>query len=73
MEDHRVYSATLASFTVAVPTIPIILAAGIVLHVVMVAVVIREFHLWGRDMDKRATRWEREHQEYMVSRIGRAA
>ncbi len=33
----------------------------------MVAAVLRELNRWGRDMDKRAARWEREHQEYMIA------
>ncbi len=45
----------------------ILMVAGMVLYVAMVAAVIREFHRWGRNMDKWATRREREHQEYMIS------
>ena len=45
----------------------ILMAAGMVLYVVTVAAVFRELHRWGRDMDKRAARREREHQEYMIS------
>lgn len=67
MEYYTIYSATQASSTALVPVVLIILAVGVVLYLVMVAVVIRELHLWGRDMDKRAARWERLHQEYMVS------
>ena len=67
MEDHAVHAATLASSTALVPIVLIILAAWVVLYLVMVAVVVRELHLWGRDMDKRAARWERQRQEYMIS------
>ena len=45
----------------------ILMVAGMVLYVAMVAAVIRELNKWGRNMDKRAARGEREHQEYMIS------
>lgn len=45
----------------------ILMVAGMVLYVAMVAVAIRELHKWGRNMDKWAARREREHQEYMIS------
>jgi len=67
MEDQAIYSAALASSTEAVPTMRIILVAGLVLYVVLVAAVIRELHKWGRYMEKRAARLERQHQEYMIS------
>ena len=67
MQDHAAYSAALASSTEAVPTMLIILVAGLVLYFVLVAAVIREIHKWGRDMEKRAARLERQHQEYMIS------
>ena len=48
--------------------IVLILLAGLaLLYVAMVAAVLRELNRWGRDMDKRAARWEREHQEYMIA------
>ena len=67
MEDHAIYTATLASSAAPVRTFLIIVAAGLVLYAVMVAAVIRELNKWGRDMEKRAARWERQHQEYMIS------
>ena len=67
MEDRTVHSATLASSAAPVPVALIVLAAGVVLYPVMVVVVIRELRNWGRDMDKRAARRERQHREYMVS------
>ena len=45
----------------------ILVAAGMVLYVAMLVAVFREFHRLGRDMDKRAARWEREHQERMIA------
>ena len=45
----------------------ILMVAGMVLYVAMVAVAIRELHKWGRNMDKWAARRERKHQEYMIS------
>ena len=45
----------------------ILVAGGLVLYVAMAAVVIRKLEAWGRDMDKRAARWEREHQERMIA------
>ncbi len=48
--------------------IVLILLAGLaLLYVAMVAAVLRELNRWGRDMDKRAARWERKHQEYMIA------
>ena len=48
--------------------IVLILLAGLaLLYVAMVAAVLRELNRWGRDMDKRAARWEREHQETMIA------
>ena len=67
MEDQAIYSVTLASSTEAVPTMRIILVAGLVVYFVLLAAVIREIHKWGRDMEKRAARLERQHQEYMIS------
>ena len=67
MEYYTIYSAPQASYTALVAVVLITLAAGVVLYVAAVAVVIRELLMWGRDMDKRAARLEREHQEYMVS------
>jgi len=45
----------------------IAVAVGLILYAVLVAAVVRELHRWGRDMDKRAARWEREHQERMIA------
>ena len=45
----------------------IFLAAGMVLYIAMVVAAILKLEAWGRDMDKRAARREREHQEYMIS------
>ena len=67
MQDHEILAATLASSTAAVRALFIIMAAWLVLYVVLLAAVIREIHKWGRDMEKRAARLERQHQEYMIS------
>ena len=45
----------------------ILVAGCLVLYVAMVVAVVQKLEAWGRDMDKRAARWEREHQEYMIS------
>ena len=44
-----------------------ILLAGLLLYVAMVFACLRELNRWGRDMDRRAARREREHQEYMIT------
>jgi len=67
MQDQAILAATLASSTAAVQALFIITAAWLVLYVVLVAAVIREIHKWGRYMEKRAARLERQHQEYMIS------
>ena len=45
----------------------IAVAGGMVLHVAMLVALILKIEAWGRDMEKRSARREREHQEYMVS------
>lgn len=51
----------------------ILLAGLILLYVAMVAAVLRELNRWGRDMDRRAARWEREHQQRMIASMVRRA
>lgn len=67
MQDQAILAATLASSTAAVRAMFIITAVWLVLYVVLLAAVIREIHKWGRYMEKRAARLERQHQEYMIS------
>ena len=67
MEEHAIFSATLASSAAPVRTFLIIVAAGLILYAVMVAAVLWKLHRWGRDMEERAALWERTHQEYMIS------
>ena len=67
MEHYATLHASLKSFVAGAETFLMIVAAGLLLYAVLVAAVIRELHLWGRDMEKSAALWEREHQEYMIS------
>ena len=68
MEDQTVFTATLATSAAPLRTFHVILAAGLVLHAVVVAVSIGIILRWGRDMKTWRARREREHQEYMVAR-----
>ncbi len=67
MAYFAIFAAAAAASSSKMQIFFIIVAAGLVLYVAMVAAVIRELHKWGRNMEKRAARWEREHQEYMIS------
>lgn len=67
MAYFAIFAAAVAASSSKMQIFFIIVAAGMILYVAMVAAVIRELHKWGRDMDKRTARWEREHQEYMIS------
>ena len=67
MEYLAIFVAAVAASRSAMQIFFIAVAGSLVLYVALVAAVIRELHMWGRDMEKRAALWEREHQEYMIS------
>ena len=67
MEYVAIFAAAVAASSAKMQIFFILLAGLALLYVAMVAAVIRELNRWGRDMDRRAARWEREHQEYMIA------
>lgn len=68
MEDHALLAAALEASAAPARTFLVMVAAGSVLYLALLAAVIRELNKMDRDRDKRAASWEREHQEYMVDR-----
>ncbi len=73
MEYFAIFAAAVAASSSKMQIFFILLAGGMVLYVAMVAAALRELNRWGRDMDKRATRREREHQERMIASMMRRA
>ena len=71
MEYFAIFAAAVAVSSSKMQIFFILVAGGLLLYVAMVAAVIRELNRWGRDMDKRAARGEREHQEYMIASMMR--
>ena len=67
MEYFAIFAAAVAASSTKMQIIFILLAGLALLYVAMVFACLRELNRWGRDMDKRAARWEREHQEYMIA------
>ena len=71
MEHVAIVAAAVAASSTKMQIFFILVGAGMVLYVAMVAAVVRELNRWGRDMDKRAARWERKHQEHMIASMMR--
>ncbi len=71
MEYFAIFAAAVAASSAKMQIFFILVGAGLLLYVAMVAAVVRELNRWGRDMDKRAARREREHQERMIASMMR--
>ena len=71
MEHVAIFAAAVAASSTKMQIFFILLAGLLLLYVAMVAAVLRELNRWGRDMDKRAARWERKHQEHMIASMMR--
>ena len=67
MEYVAIFAAAVAASSTKMQIFFILVAGLLLLYVAMVAAVVRELNRWGRDMDKRAARWERKHQETMIA------
>ncbi len=71
MEYVAIFAAAVAASSAKMQIFFILVAGLLLLYVAMVAAVLRELNRWGRDMDKRAARWERKHQEHMIASMMR--
>ncbi len=67
MEYVAIVAAAVAASSAKMQIFFILIAGLALLYLAMVAAVLRELNRWGRDMDKRAARWERKHQEHMIA------
>ena len=71
MEYFAIFAAAVAASSAKMQIFFILLAGLLLLYVAMVFACLRELNRWGRDMDKRAARWERKHQEHMIASMMR--
>ena len=67
MEYFAIFAAAVAASSTKMQIFFILIAGLALLYVAMVFACLRELNRWGRDMDKRAARWERKHQEHMIA------
>lgn len=71
MEYFAIFAAAVAASSTKMQIFFILIAGLALLYVAMVFACLRELNRWGRDMDKRAARWERKHQEHMIASMMR--
>ena len=67
MEEQTALAATLAASAAPVRTFPVVLAALLLLHALVVAAGMGIVWRWYRDMTTWRARGEREHQEFMIA------